>query len=112
MAGATDNGAHGARQRYWASTRCVTAVLVGAWLATTFGVVFYARELSSYTLFGWQFSYYMAAQGTTLIYLLIVGAYAGCMHLLDRRYRRRVQVQVQVQAQGQIRGESEGEHGI
>jgi putative solute:sodium symporter small subunit len=76
------------QQRHWARTRRFTALLFAAWLATTFGVVFFARELSGYTLFGWPISYYMVAQGTTLIYLAIVGIYAWRMRRLDRRYRR------------------------
>ena len=77
-----------AQRRYWAGTRHVTWVLFAAWLTTTFGVVYFARELAQVTLFGWPLSYYMAAQGTTLIYLLIVGLYAWRMRALDRAYRR------------------------
>ena len=73
-----------AQRRYWARTRRITALLFGAWLLTTFCVIFFARELSGYTLFGWPFSYYMVAQGTTLIYLAIVGLYAWHMRTLDR----------------------------
>ena len=75
------------QQRYWARTRRVTLTLCMAWLLTTFGAVFFARELSGLTLFGWPVSYYMAAQGTTLAYLAIVGLYAWRMRHLDRRYR-------------------------
>ncbi len=74
-----------AQQRYWARAQRVTAVLFSAWLLTTFCVIFFARELSGYSLFGWPFSYYMAAQGTTLIYLAIVGLYAWRMRHLDLR---------------------------
>ena len=75
-----------AQRRYWARTQRVTAALFAAWLLTTFCVIFFARELSGYTLFGWPFSYYMAAQGTTLIYLAIVGLYAWRMRRLDRQH--------------------------
>ena len=75
-----------AQRRYWARAQRVTAVLFAAWLLTTFGVIFFARELSGYTLFGWPFSYYMVAQGTTLIYLAIVGLYAWRMRHLDWRH--------------------------
>ena len=77
-----------AQSRYWARTRRLTALLFAAWLVTSFGVVFFARELSDYTLLGWPFSYYMVAQGTTLIYLAIVGAYAWRMRHLDRLHQR------------------------
>lgn len=74
--------------RHWARTRRLTVALGLIWFMTTFGTIFFARELSRFTLFGWPFSYYMVAQGTTLIYLAIVGAYAWRMRRLDRRYRQ------------------------
>ena len=77
-----------AQSRYWARTRRLTALLFAAWLVTTFVVVFFARELSGYTVLGWPFSYYMVAQGTTLIYLAIVGAYAWRMRQLDRLHQK------------------------
>ena len=79
--------ASGAQGRYWARTRRFSALLFFCWFGITFGAVFFARELSGYTLFGWPFSYYMVAQGTTLLYLLIVGLYAWRMQHLDRRFR-------------------------
>jgi putative solute:sodium symporter small subunit len=48
-------------------------------------VIFYARELSGLQLFGWPIPFYMAAQGTILIYLLIIGAYAFLVNRLERK---------------------------
>lgn len=72
---------------YWRSTRRLTLVLLSIWFLTTFGVIFFARSLSELTLFGWTFSYYMAAQGILFIYVLIVGVYAWRMSYLDRQLR-------------------------
>jgi len=38
------------------------------------------------TVFGWPLSFYLAAQGASLVYLAIIGAYAWQMRRLDRRY--------------------------
>ena len=78
------------QRQYWARTRRLTLGLFMVWLLATFSVIFFARELSGLTLFGWPVSYYMAAQGTTLAYLAIVGLYAWRMRHLDRRYREDV----------------------
>lgn len=75
-------------QRHWALTRRLTATLFAAWLATTFCVIFFARALARLTLFGWPCSYYMAAQGTTLMYLAIVGLYGWRKACLDKQHRR------------------------
>ena len=74
--------------RYWGRTRRLTVVLSVVWFITTFGTIFFARELSHFTLFGWPFSYYMVAQGTTLIYLTVVGLYAWRMRSLDRQHQQ------------------------
>jgi putative solute:sodium symporter small subunit len=73
-----------ARAAYWPRTRRFTMLLLGVWFVVTFGVAFFARELSELTFFGWSFSYYMAAQGTIFIYVMIVGAYAWRMSRLDK----------------------------
>jgi putative solute:sodium symporter small subunit len=73
------------RAAYWRSTRCFTLLLLCIWFLVTFGVIFFARSLSEFTLFGWTFSYYMAAQGTLFIYLMIVALYAWRMPRLDKK---------------------------
>jgi putative solute:sodium symporter small subunit len=80
-----------AQRHYWQRTRRLTLLLLLAWFVTTAGSIFFARELSHFTLLGWPFSYYMVAQGTTLLYLAIVGLYAWRLRWLDRRYHAEVQ---------------------
>lgn len=70
-------------QRYWRATRCLTAGLLLAWFGATFTVLFFARELSEFSLFGWPFSFYMAAQGLTLFYLILVAVYVVLMRIFD-----------------------------
>lgn len=68
---------------YWQRTRRLTLKLLIAWFSVTFVIIFFARELSGFTLFGWPFSFYMAAQGTVLIYVVIVAIYAWRMRRHD-----------------------------
>lgn len=77
-----------ARQRHWARTRRMTAVLLALWMLTWVVPVFFARELARITLFGWPLSFYLAAQGAALVFLVIVGIYAWRMRRLDDAYRR------------------------
>jgi putative solute:sodium symporter small subunit len=48
--------------------------------------VFFARDLAHLSLFGWPLSFYMAAQGASLVYLAIIGGYALHMRKLDREF--------------------------
>jgi putative solute:sodium symporter small subunit len=78
------------RRQHWQRTRLITGLLLALWFSTCFLTVFYARELTSYSVFGWPLSFYLAAQGASLVYLAIIGAYALLMRRLDRRIRARI----------------------
>ncbi|MEP7295858.1 MAG: DUF4212 domain-containing protein [Burkholderiales bacterium] len=70
-----------------ASNRWRTCLRLTAWLLmigflVTFGVAFFARELS-FGLFGWPFSFWVASQGALVVYLALVCIYAVSMHKLD-----------------------------
>lgn len=73
-----------ARTAHWQATRRLTMVLMILWLCTGFGTVFFARELSRFTVFGWPLSFYMAAQGASLVSLAVIAFYAWRMRRLDR----------------------------
>jgi putative solute:sodium symporter small subunit len=75
-----------ARAQHWRRTRRLTVVLMALWLATGFCTVFFARELAHVTVFGWPLSFYMAAQGASLVCLAIIGVYAWRMRQFDRLY--------------------------
>ena len=75
-----------ARAAHWRTTRRVTSFLLALWLLTTFGAVWFARDLDRWTLFGWPLSFYMAAQGASLVYLAVIGAYAWLMRRADAHY--------------------------
>jgi putative solute:sodium symporter small subunit len=77
-----------ARAQHWSRARRLTLVLLGLWLATGFGTVFFARDLAHLSVFGWPLSFYLAAQGASLSFLAIIGAYAWRMRVLDREFVR------------------------
>jgi putative solute:sodium symporter small subunit len=77
-----------ARATHWRRTRRLTFVLMALWLATGFCTVYFAREWSRITVFGWPLSFYMAAQGASLVCLAIIGVYAWRMRRFDRDLAR------------------------
>lgn len=76
-----------ARRRHWLRLRRLTAVLFALWCASVLLVVWFARELAHISVFGWPLSFYLAAQGASLTYLAIIGAYAWRMRILDRDFQ-------------------------
>ena len=71
---------------YWQKTRRMTLWLLLLWFSVTFSAIFFARHLSTYTLFGWPISFFMAAQGSILIVFGIIAFYAWRMNKLDKTY--------------------------
>jgi putative solute:sodium symporter small subunit len=72
------------RRQHWQKTRRMTALLLMLWLLTSFCAVFFARELTGLSVFGWPLSFYLAAQGASLVYLAILAVYAWRMRRLDQ----------------------------
>jgi len=73
------------QSEYWRKNLRVTAILLAIWFVVTFGVGFYARELS-FDFFGWPFSFWVGAQGALVVYVGIIWFYAAYMRRLDREY--------------------------
>ena len=68
--------------RYWRRNLVLIAGLLAVWFGVTFGVSFFARELS-FEFFGWPFSFWVASQGAIFVFLLIVVIYTWRMDRLD-----------------------------
>lgn len=69
-------------RRYWRKNLRLTGLLLALWFGVSFGVSYWARELS-FNFFGWPFSFWMAAQGSLVVYCVIVWFYAQYMEKLD-----------------------------
>ena len=67
---------------YWRKNLRITGILLAIWFIVTFVVSFFARELS-FKFFGWPFSYWMGAQGSLVVYCVIVWYYSRHMAKLD-----------------------------
>lgn len=73
------------QRHYWRKNLTLTAVLMGLWFGVTFGVAFFARDLS-FRFFGWPFSFWVASQGALVVFALIVWVYAHVMDRLDQAH--------------------------
>lgn len=73
------------QRAYWRKTLVLTGWLLSLWFGVTFGVAFFARELS-FSFFGWPFSFWVGAQGSLVVYVLIVAVYARAMGKLDEAH--------------------------
>ncbi|MDX2217710.1 MAG: DUF4212 domain-containing protein [Burkholderiales bacterium] len=68
---------------YWRKNLRISAILLLIWFVATYVMAYFARELATINFFGWPLSFYMAAQGSLIIYVVIIGYYAMYMRKLD-----------------------------
>ena len=73
-------------QEYWRKNLRITAVLLAIWFVATFVVIFFAPQLNNFVFMGFPFAFYMAAQGSLIIYVLIIWFYARRMNQPDNEY--------------------------
>ena len=67
---------------YWQANLRITSILLLIWFVVTFVVSYFARDLN-FTFFGWPFSFWMGAQGSLVVYCLIIWFYSNYMNKLD-----------------------------
>ena len=70
---------------YWQRNLRMTAILLAIWFVVTFVASWFARELNEITFIG-PLGFYMGAQGSLIIYVLIIWFYARYMNRLDHQY--------------------------
>jgi len=73
-------------EEYWRKNLVVTGILLLVWFIVTFVEAWFARELNTITFFGFPLGFYMSAQGSLAIYVIIIGVYAWYMTKLDKEY--------------------------
>jgi putative solute:sodium symporter small subunit len=71
---------------YWRRTRRLTFFLLACWLCLTFGVTWFAREINHVLFLGFPLGFYMAAQGSLVIFLLIIWWYNRQMRKIDAEF--------------------------
>ena len=72
------------RARHWRRTHRLTAVLLLAWFLVGFVVTWFARDLD-FPFFGWPFSFWVAAQGGIVLFVVLLFVYARRMARHDAR---------------------------
>jgi putative solute:sodium symporter small subunit len=75
------------KNAYWRYNATLTVVLLVVWFVVTYiisGVM--AGWLNQFTIIGFPFGYYMAAQGSLAIFVIEIAVYAYLMNKKDEEY--------------------------
>ena len=73
-------------QEYWSKNLVITFILLAIWFVATFVEGWYARELNEISFMGFPLGFYMSAQGSLIIYVVLIWVYAFYMNNLDKQY--------------------------
>jgi putative solute:sodium symporter small subunit len=73
-------------REYWRRNMVVTAVLLAIWFVVTYVVGYFAPAINKITFLGFPLAFYMAAQGSLIVYVIIIFYYALKMNRLDAEY--------------------------
>jgi len=71
---------------YWAENKRLTTITLIVWAAVSFGAAFFAEALNTIVIFGFPLGYYMGAQGSLIVFVLLIFNYSRAMNLVDRKY--------------------------
>jgi putative solute:sodium symporter small subunit len=74
------------RQEYWRRTLRITAILLAIWFLVTYVVIWFAVPLNQFTFLGFPLAFYMGAQGSLAVYVVLIVFYAWYMNRLDREF--------------------------
>lgn len=74
------------RRVFWSRTRRLTGALLAVWLVLCLLGPWYARDLNSLHLMGFPLGFWLAAQGSLVIFLALIVIYVVAMDRLEALY--------------------------
>ena len=71
---------------YWAYNVRLTTIIMVIWFFVTYVCAFFAPQLNQIVIFGFPMGYYMGAQGSLIIFVILIFWYAFAMNKADKEY--------------------------
>ena len=87
MADSSDPNSGNSHAAYWRANIKVLIILVGVWFFASFGMGIIAVDfLDEFAFMGFPFGFWMAQQGSIVVFLIIIAIYAIVMNRMDKRH--------------------------
>ena len=71
---------------HWSKTRNLTITHLVIWFFFAFVIHWFAHDLSEVRFFGWPLGYYMAAQGSLIVFVVQLFLFSRQQHAIDVKY--------------------------
>ena len=70
-------------QTHWRRTRSLMLITLAIWFVFSFVVHLFARSLNEITIIGFPFGFYMAAQGSLIVFVVLIFWFAHRQNRID-----------------------------
>jgi putative solute:sodium symporter small subunit len=77
-----------ARRSHWRKTFWLTMVVLIIWFVFSFGVHFYGTELNNIRFLGFPLGFYLAAQGSLIVFVVTIFLQNWIQDAIDNSYER------------------------
>ena len=71
------------RASHWEKTKRLTIIVLIIWFIFSFGVHWFADSLNNYSFIGFPLGFYMAAQGSLIVFVLLIWYLAWAQQKID-----------------------------
>lgn len=71
---------------HWRETRNLTIAHLAIWFVFAFLIHWFAESLNQFSFFGWPVGYYMAAQGSLIVFVVQLFLFSRQQHAIDVRH--------------------------
>ncbi|MBI5848411.1 MAG: DUF4212 domain-containing protein [Nitrospirae bacterium] len=71
-------------QEYWSYNIKLTTITMIIWFVVTYVAIFFAPELDKIVIFGFPMGYYMGAQGSLIVFVILIFNYSNICDLYRR----------------------------
>ncbi len=73
-------------QAYWQENKKLTTITLIIWAIVSYGAAVIVSALNNIVIFGFPLGYYMGAQGSLIVFVVLIFYYAYKMNILDKKY--------------------------
>ena len=73
-------------REYWSYNIRLTTITMVIWFVVTYVAIFFAPQLDKIVILGFPMGYYMGAQGSLIVFVILIFNYAAKMNKADHDY--------------------------
>lgn len=71
---------------HWGKSRALMFTALAIWFVFSFGIHFFAKALNGVVIFGFPMGFYMAAQGSLIVFVWLIFWYAKRQNAIDEEF--------------------------